>query len=239
MFTNPAYAQAQDNSDRLVDATMLPQEVPSFDVQSVNDMMDENTNPTAQHLTQMIDASAQAHRQQIMTMMQESTQAPTGQGATQAQPDYWFMNAASGQQAASQPGYATFDHNPIVAPGVQAAMAALAPAGPTTADEAALLQKIHAEKAHLPHIKNHLKVINPIGDEPPVAPLPVNISAPAPAAPQPLPAIIPPAPVTAQRNPAILELANNDDLNVATIARQASKASKGELSEDEVVISLH
>lgn len=41
-------------------------------------------------------------------------------------------------------------------------------------------------------------------------------------------------------DPAILSLANNNDLNVSTLARQASKAKHGdEPSQDEVVISLH
>lgn len=39
-------------------------------------------------------------------------------------------------------------------------------------------------------------------------------------------------------NPAIYELANNDDLDIATIARQAEKSSH-EDGDDEVVISLH
>lgn len=43
--------------------------------------------------------------------------------------------------------------------------------------------------------------------------------------------------VTPTSDPAILQLASNDDLNVATIAREANKR-KGEL-QDEVVISLH
>lgn len=46
-----------------------------------------------------------------------------------------------------------------------------------------------------------------------------------------------PAPVTQAPDPAILQLASNDDLDVATLARQANK-HKEEL-RDEVVISLH
>jgi hypothetical protein len=38
-------------------------------------------------------------------------------------------------------------------------------------------------------------------------------------------------------DPAILSLANNNDLNIATLAREADKAKGG--SPDEVVISLH
>lgn len=43
--------------------------------------------------------------------------------------------------------------------------------------------------------------------------------------------------VTAAPDPAILQLASNDDLDVATLARQANR-HKEEL-QDEVVISLH
>lgn len=46
----------------------------------------------------------------------------------------------------------------------------------------------------------------------------------------------PVTPVTQQADTAILELANNDDLNVATIARQADKAVAK--TDDEVVVSL-
>lgn len=46
----------------------------------------------------------------------------------------------------------------------------------------------------------------------------------------------PPAQVTQQPDPAILQLASNDDLDVATIAREANKRKE---LQDEVVISLH
>lgn len=49
-----------------------------------------------------------------------------------------------------------------------------------------------------------------------------------------------PPPMTALSDPAILSLAENDDLNVATLAREAKRAKgKGDDSGDEVVVSLH
>jgi hypothetical protein len=49
-----------------------------------------------------------------------------------------------------------------------------------------------------------------------------------------------PPPMTALSDPAILSLAENDDLNVATLARDAKRAKgKGDDSGDEVVVSLH
>ena len=82
---------------------------------------------------------------------------------------------------------------------------------------------------------------------------PINVSAGiTPSAPQPpvsatqhLPTIqplaaqpAPAAPVTSPVNPAILGLAKNDDLNVATLARQAQRETEKQLGDDEVVISL-
>lgn len=46
------------------------------------------------------------------------------------------------------------------------------------------------------------------------------------------------ATMTTPSDPAILSLANNDDLNVATLAREAHKAKGEEPPEDEVVITL-
>lgn len=47
------------------------------------------------------------------------------------------------------------------------------------------------------------------------------------------------AAMTHSTNPAILNLANNDDLDVATIQRQANKPTGASRHGDEVVISLH
>lgn len=58
----------------------------------------------------------------------------------------------------------------------------------------------------------------------------------APASPQAVPVTPTTPPVTDHNKPAILKLASNDDLSVATIARQANKAQS--LGDDEVVISL-
>lgn len=80
---------------------------------------------------------------------------------------------------------------------------------------------------------NNLRTIQPIDDTPqPVQPVLSDGTAQLAAAPQPEPAM------TQQPDPAILNLANNNDLNVATIAREANKAKHNDLPHDEVVISL-
>lgn len=67
----------------------------------------------------------------------------------------------------------------------------------------------------------------------PTTPMPTPVAA-APKTPTPAPQ----APVTTQPDPAILNLSKNNDLNVATLAREAGK-SKGLDDDQEVVIALH
>jgi hypothetical protein len=73
--------------------------------------------------------------------------------------------------------------------------------------------------------------------QPQVPAAPVDQAAPAAWQPQPDPSQAPAQQqVTPATDAAILDLARNDDLNVATIAREAQKRKE---SPDEVVISLH
>jgi hypothetical protein len=106
-----------------------------------------------------------------------------------------------------------------------AAVPAISPAqatGPLTAAEQALLQQAHSQQAASP--TTHLPTIQPLSAAPVAAP-----AAPAKTA---------PAAMTTPVDPAIIGLAKNDDLNVATIARQAQRESEKHLGNDEVVISL-
>lgn len=217
MYAQPGYVGAGSASDRLVDTSSLPQEVPTFDVTATEDILDEHNNPTAQHLDQMITASAQAHRQQVVQQMQQtaSTQTPT---TAASQPnDYWFLNATAGQApAVNKPGYTAFDHNPTVLPGQKADPSQVpAPATPTAAEEA-FLEQHHKEAERANPMNSHLKTIAPLGEK-------KVASAPAPVAPR--------AP-----SPANQQLASNDDLNISTIARQANQNNKPD--DGEVVISL-
>jgi len=208
---------AQADSDRLIDPTTIAQDVPNYDVQPVGDMLDETSNPTAQHFNQLITQSSQAHREQIMQQMQQG-------GATQpkAQPDYWFLSQTP-QPKNAPAGYATFDHNPLVAPGMQPPNST---SNTVSADEQALLEKIHKDQKKPKEGGSHLRTILPISEQKRAKKkhTPKSEKKPQPS-------------VTPKPDPAILELANNDDLNVATIARQAEKVRK-QPPDDEVVISL-
>ena len=240
LYTQPSYAVANAAaSDRLVEASSLPQEVPAIDITASDDIMDPHNNPRAQQLDEMMAASARAHREQAVQRMQE-TSNPATAGAPST--DYWFLNQPDPSQLPG-PGYATFGSQ-TVTPGAATAAAGGANDTPLAPDEAALLEQLH-QREQLLHgsaeIENygHMKVINPLGQAPAAPapppqpdPGPPEISLPAPVA-QPAP------PVTRAPEPAILELANNDDLNVATLAREADRAARKQPPADEVVVQLH
>lgn len=212
LYAQPGYAMA--GTDRIIDTSALPQDVPSFEVTAQDDILDEHSNPTALHLDQMIQQSTQAHRQQIMQQMKNPQ--PQSKPA-----DYWFLNATAGQQTQVAPGYATFDHNPTVMPGAPQAPVAPTPA-PTVSDsdQAALLEKLHKQKKHSTTSNKHLRTIKTLEEkQEEERQLAVKKAQ------------------EAAHSPIVQQLANNNDLNISTIARQANKTQQ-KPDDGEVVISL-
>lgn len=202
----------QQTSDRLIDVGSLPQEVPTYDVYASDDMLDEVSNPTAQQLGAMIDQSEQAHRQAIMATVQNGGQLP----APPQPQDYWFMNS----QAQPAPGYAAFTPTPTITPGSQPLQSSQA--SDAGAEEAALLEKLHEEQAKPAAAFSNMHTLKPSTQDDSQTQTTTNV----PASPPPIPA--PPS-------PAIQNLAQDNNLSVATIAKEANKS----LPDDgEVVISL-
>jgi hypothetical protein len=111
------------------------------------------------------------------------------------------------------------------------ATAAAVGGGVAAPDDVALTAKIHAKTNSRQASYSNLRTLRPIDPRQQQTAMP---SMPTPPVPQ-----QPSAEVTAPSHPAILALANNDDLNVSTIAREAKKAKGSELGDGEVVISLH
>jgi hypothetical protein len=205
-------------SDRLVDASALPQAVPETDIVAADDILDPTSNPIAQQFDAMIAQSSESHRQQLMSKLSEP--APAAQPAQQP----------AGGPAAGQPPLAASDYwfmggDPLA----PATIAPPQPAALTPADEAALASELKSKAVAHPAPYGHMRTVQPLGAKPvPGKSLGDTKTDQAAAAP----------PVTAPGDPAILSLANNDDLNVATLAREAQKAKGDEDSQDEVVISL-
>lgn len=200
---NPLFVQS---SDRLIDATSMPHEVPSFDIDAADDMLDAGSNPVAQQFDTMITQSTQAHRQQLMAELSDSMPAVAATAGVTPPANYWFMN--------DQP-------DPV---GAQAGLTSTL-AVDSTPEEEAFVAQLKAQNKAQSSSKSHLRTLQPLDDQPVAAKAHVPATPPEPSMPGP--------------DPAILALANNNDLNVATLAREANKAKTSkEPPQDEVVISL-
>lgn len=129
-------------------------------------------------------------------------------------------------------------------------------------EEARLVAQLEAQQSKLPtkSYYGHLHTIQPLSEQqrqtgaqtqpaPTYAPADqsfldelradtsrMQTASPGPLAPPAGTATPPPPPVTPAQQAAILQLANNNDLNVATIAREAQRSGP---QDDEVVIKLH
>lgn len=221
------FAQSQyntvDDSDRLLDPRNLPQEVSNSEVTLSDDILDERNNRTAQNLDRMIHATSAAHRQQLLEQMKQGGAPATDQ----PQPDYWFLNQTNGPVPAGQ---AVFNNASPISPGGTDPTGHAA-VGPPAADEQALLTQLHNSQSKGTAAYGHMRTIDPMGATVPASTQPAQQAQASVSSKQPT------SPATP--NPVILELANNDDLNVATLARQANKNQEQELADDEVVISLH
>lgn len=212
---------AATDSDRLIDIPNLPGEVPAYEVQASDDILDETSNPVAQQFNTMIDRSSRDHRQHLIDELNtiRSDQAGQGQNVQPASPaaDYWFMNQSAAANNVPRQ---------VTAPG-QSPATAISPA----ATDDALSAQLKAQNSSQDTTYSHLRTLQPLAARP-------TAGQPAPAANSGAP--VPASAVTAASDPAILSLANNNDLNVSTLAREAYKAKHGEEPpQNEVVISLH
>jgi hypothetical protein len=167
-------------------------------------------------------------------MRKPAAVAPAPAPTVQQQPQ-WFMNSNPVPQAAAAPVPVT------PTPQIQAAPPApvSSPGEPVLAADDDAPYKLLAKQLHFEENEayGNLRTLQPASAQPAAAP----VSDDAAAATQPAqdtPVADVPDPMTAGGDPAILSLSKNNDLNVATIARQAEKARSG-ASQDEVVISLH
>jgi hypothetical protein len=218
-----AYSQpsilASQISDRLIDVDTLPQEVPNFDINPADDILDAQNNPIAQQLNQMMQASSQAHHQQLsQKLAQPATAAPT----TPKEPsDYWFLNQ-SPQLKGVPKDDTVFSNSQLISPGTSTddSNLGVTDTKPNPGEEA-LAQELKTHQRPPESAFPHMRIIQPLGSSPASSQASAQTK-------------------TDKATPAeILELANNNDLNVATLARQANQVKTKEPPEDEVVISLH
>jgi len=244
-------------SDRLVAENGMPQEVATLQAPPTSEDMFDDQSTVATQLDAMLSKSTKDHHARVLQEVSNAQQAqaqvaqPQTQQAQSGQPsivpnNYWFLNDSNPASAHQAPQ--------VVLPGTDDATAHPANAADPTEEEKALAEHFkHQNQAAQQVSYGHLHVIQPLSAQNGPAPQDNNIidygqvqaqtqqaqndlsaeeqKLSAEAKQQAKPA------VTRQPDPAILELANNDDLDVATIARQANKEIRK--SPDEVEIRLH
>lgn len=202
-------AYGTPTNDRLIDPSAIPVEVPTLGNEPYEDIFDPSGGQVGQQFDSMLNANAQAHRAKLVAQMQQPEQPITSPAPTPAN-DYWFAGPPQGTTA------------PAASPTTTTATDI------SQADEATLTAELRDKQQSVATATSHLPTILPIEEQQKLAAAQEQKSTPEPQS----------TTVTQQPDTAILELAHNDDLNVATIARQAKKAH-GDEPADEVIISLH
>lgn len=237
------YQQGEiDDSDRLIP---IGPSAPVADVEAMppTDMLEEGGAVSRQFDT-MMAASKQAHRNEILESLRGSTppEASTGSnaapatssGSNQPKPDFWFLRqqpqSSSGQAGTSDVTFNTQVVTPHTADDQRSSGQSQKKSSDDDLDEEALIKKLHEQdQQQKKNPYGHYHTILPLAEQ--------QRLAQQQAAQQQAAALEQQQQVTPGPDPAILQFVNNDDLDVATIARQAQKR-KEEL-QDEVVISLH
>jgi len=224
LFAPPA-AAAYVPSDRLVDVSGQPQEVSNLDIRADDDILDENANPVAQNFSTLINTAATEYRKTLMARMRGmqgavapqpiTTQPIQPQTTIPAQDSPWFIPPA-------QAG--TTGTNPFVSPVAQVAE-------PTAAEESIIENLVASNAREQAAAQSHLKTIKTpeqLAEE-------ARIAAMNAAEKQALEQAK--AAMTVEKQAAIINLAKSNDLNIATLQRQADK-TLGEEGNNEVVIPL-
>jgi hypothetical protein len=217
VYTQPMSVVTSD--DRLIDLSSLSQDVPEDDAATANDIMDLASSPIAQQVDNLVYRSTQAHHQQLIEQLNAPPQLTPPASSS------WFMGNSSGSANTTALSVPVQAVPPQLSPLPQFTSTPILPA-PTAEDE--LLSRQLKQQANSQDIAYaHMRTMQPIEQQPLVAPI-VN--------PPQSPTVLSSPP----SNPALMALARNNDLNVATIAREAQKTNDDEdRLSDEVVVSLH
>ncbi len=242
------YSPLPPEGERLIDLRSIPSQVPDTNLAAYEDAFDEQ-GTIANTFNHMMEESSEIHKQESLYVMDQARRGePTQQQSIGAAPTN-FMPPAS--------PYAAPQQAPAVAP--QAAPAqqqqqrprqpAAKPRQAKAYDEKSLSDELRHRRDERDQVSKHLKrfPVNP--DERAIQPsaadldptlqtTPVgNDATMASATDDGTAAGQAQASMTNTPDPGILNLAQNNDLNIDTIARQANK-NVARSGDDEVVISL-
>ncbi len=208
--------------DRLITPSMMTKSVPDFDVNQVHDVMDTGANSIAANFDQMIQSSSVIRRDESLAKMERIRRGESLESVQQ--PEVPFVPPQH--------------HTPVISLPTSAAGDSLPPAfAAPDATEQQLSAQLRAQSQVGNEAYGRLRTVPVSG---PVAP-PTIAAKPSSAETGTHEVITGPAQtsstMTTSQSPVILDLAQNDDLSVETIARQAKKSQQ--LSDrNEVIISL-
>lgn len=209
------YPQA---GDRLISPATLPQAVPEIDINQFEDVLGEDT-AVSENFNQMMKASSQVRRQESLNKMQRVRQGePVGAAA---QPVISFTPPANSYNPGSTPD---LDEQMLTADLRNKRSAGNLPNGHmrTLSTTPGLDAEMAASGADMIRaFSDSLPSAQPATQDDQSASAPVVDQAQA--------------QMTNTVDPDILELAQNNDLNISTLARQAKR---NDLDDNEVVISL-
>lgn len=200
-------------SDRLVDINALNPALETLDSLDSDDILDDNNNPTSQRFSQMIRNSSQTRFDGIKEKIRLQQEGVIPTTPLEQQP--YYSNALPNNKQDGKWFVKNSNStqraflNPDLSPGI--------------------IKQSKIEPSDSPKIKFHsygTSSAYPEASQPPST-TPIN-----------RPQRANPPPVTQPPNPVILNFASNNDLNVATLARQINKI-QGNSLQNEVIIQLH
>jgi hypothetical protein len=218
-YITPSMVDAQSHSDRLIDISNLAQATQPTDDQAVGDMLDEQTSPVAKHFSEIIGTSVRDHRERIIQEMQQAADGNYPASAAKTSPNnYWFLYEPDSKKISSSANPDDIMFRSVVVQPNSTQSDAASP-NENENDSAEELRAIQTESNR---VNSHLHTLSPISSV-----KATGFNASAGVTPTSDPAILKP---TAIDETKVAELAQRDDLNVATLARLANS--------EEVVVEL-
>ncbi len=242
---SPSVAVAQ-TSDRLVmPGVSTPPTENEIILNNTVDVMDGKSSPLIQQFDALIKDSSTKHRQETMQKLEQARQTysqnwtanpatvPVGQqpqslsqlpvASQDAPDDYWYLHELP----------------ELASPNLEAIkqdLPTITPRNNTHHKEQAQGATHHTKKHHIATKKrDHIRVIDPLKRDEHGMIVDEKTASGAAIPPELISTTQPQNTSTSQVNPAILTLADNDDLDIATIARQAKK---DRLDDGEIIVPL-
>jgi hypothetical protein len=265
LTANPSYLDiVEPESDRLAAGSNLPTTKTPSDITASDDIMDAQSNPTAQHFEALMQQEDERRKKKVSNLITKPQPEPKAQAQqvnpdeeTDVAPDYSILDKITGKAKETT----SFVGHSIVAPGSETApdQAAEAVDPELAAAEQAYIEKdrkltaeIHAKSAGFKTKERELAIETekqveqppppqqPEQQAPQLAPQPVQKPAAAEQTVQPKTAA--PSMTNAAQNANLKELSQSgNDLSVASVQKLANRNSENirQISPNEVEIDFH